>query len=310
MNVTRLSLAILALVLSLLTTANMADAQPARTWVSGVGDDANPCSRTAPCKTFAGAISKTAAAGEIDVLDPGSFGAVTITKSISIVAEGVVAGILGAGTNGIIVNAGAGDVVVIRGLDIEGTGTGVNGINFLAGGALHVEKSTINHFTGVGINFVPTGGGTLFVKDTVIRGNLGGGILVRGGTGNVAASIDNVRLEANTFGLRAEDHTKVVVNRSTAVANGTNGFIATSGAAGAELTLYNSVSASNGNSLSTGGVRASGAQGLVRMQNVTVVGNTVGLVETGGGQIASWGSNYIAGNTFGDGSPTVSLPLQ
>jgi hypothetical protein len=76
------------------------------------------------------------------------------------------------------------------------------------------------------------------------------------------------------------------------------------------LTLYNSVSASNGNSLSTGGVRASGAQGLVRMQNVTVVGNTVGLVETGGGQIASWGSNYIAGNTFGDGSPTVSLPLQ
>jgi hypothetical protein len=80
-------------------------AQATRTWVSGVGDDANPCSRTAPCKTFAGAISKTAAGGEINVLDPGGFGGVTITKSISIIAEGVEAGVLVSGTNAIVVNA-------------------------------------------------------------------------------------------------------------------------------------------------------------------------------------------------------------
>src|SRR6478735_5271875 len=87
-------------------------AQATRSWVSGVGDDANPCSRTAPCKAFAGAISKTAPAGEINVLDPGGFGAVTITKSISIIADHVEAGVLVSGTNGIIVNAGANDRVL------------------------------------------------------------------------------------------------------------------------------------------------------------------------------------------------------
>src|SRR5881296_1387534 len=104
--------------------AGTAHAQATRTWVSGVGDDANPCSRTAPCKTFAGAISKTAAKGEINVLDPGGFGAVTITKSISIEAVGVIAGVLVSGTNAIVINALPTDVIVLRGLTIEGLGTG------------------------------------------------------------------------------------------------------------------------------------------------------------------------------------------
>src|SRR6188508_223353 len=81
--------------------------QATRTWVSGVGDDANPCSRTAPCKTFAGAISKTATGGEINVLDPGGFGGVTITKSITIDCEDTQGSILASGTNGINVNDGA-----------------------------------------------------------------------------------------------------------------------------------------------------------------------------------------------------------
>lgn len=88
-----------------------ASAQAPRTWVSGVGDDANPCSRTAPCKTFAGAISKTAAGGEIDALDPGGFGALTITKAITIDGGGgQVASVLVSGTNGKVVSAGAGTV--------------------------------------------------------------------------------------------------------------------------------------------------------------------------------------------------------
>src|SRR5262245_19093526 len=106
----------------------LAHAQATRTWVSGVGDDANPCSRTAPCKTFAGAISKTATGGEINVLDPGGFGGVTITKSVTIRSE-VEAGVLVSGTNAIIVNAPAGSRVVLEGLDIEGLGTGLNGVN-------------------------------------------------------------------------------------------------------------------------------------------------------------------------------------
>src|ERR1700744_1572808 len=98
-----------------------AHAQATRTWVSGVGDDANPCSRTAPCKTFAGAISKTATGGEIDVLDPGGFGAVTVTKSISIDGGGgSLAGITASGVNGITVNAQATSVVMLRNLKLSG----------------------------------------------------------------------------------------------------------------------------------------------------------------------------------------------
>src|ERR1700738_5088585 len=126
---TRILLALL-LILGLATVAN---AQATRTWVSGVGDDANPCSRTAPCKTFAGAISKTAAGGEISVLDPGGFGAVTITKAITIDGGGgQVASVLVAGTNGIVISAGATDVVSLRNLSINGLGTGLSGIRFLS----------------------------------------------------------------------------------------------------------------------------------------------------------------------------------
>src|SRR5476649_2111009 len=120
--------------------AQSASAQATRTWVSGVGDDANPCSRTAPCKTFAGAISKTAAGGTIDALDPGGFGAVTINKAITIEAVGTVASILVSGTNGVTINAGVNDIVALRGLTVEGVnGAGLNGIRFVAGNKLIVE---------------------------------------------------------------------------------------------------------------------------------------------------------------------------
>src|SRR6187401_1875318 len=115
-----------------------ANAQASRTWVSGVGDDANPCSRTAPCKTFAGAISKTAPKGEINVLDPGGFGGVTITKSISIISESVQAGVLVAGTNAIIINAGANDVVILKGLNLNGLDTGLDGIKVLSAGKVFI----------------------------------------------------------------------------------------------------------------------------------------------------------------------------
>src|SRR5947209_16187574 len=111
---------ILAVITLLVAVTVPAYAQATRTWVSGVGDDANPCSRTAPCKTFAGAISKTASHGEINVLDPGGFGAVTITKSITISSEGFEAGVLVSGTNGIVINAATTDEIVLRGLDVEG----------------------------------------------------------------------------------------------------------------------------------------------------------------------------------------------
>src|ERR1700760_4033251 len=138
----RIALSGVMLTLSLMLFATPSHAQASRTWVSGTGDDANPCSRTAPCKTFAGAISKTAAGGEISVIDPGGFGAVTITKSITINGDGTTAGILAATVNGIIVNAGDNDVVTIRSISINGTSganIGLNGIRYLAGRTLRVE---------------------------------------------------------------------------------------------------------------------------------------------------------------------------
>src|SRR6267142_9774 len=153
----RFTLSVFAIAMFTVAFASIAQAQATRTWVSGVGDDANPCSRTAPCKTFAGAISKTATGGEINVLDPGGFGGVTITKSITISSESFEAGVLVSGTNAIIINVpNATDIVVLRGLDIEGLGTGLSGITVLTGGTVQVERCTINHFTVSGINFVPS----------------------------------------------------------------------------------------------------------------------------------------------------------
>src|SRR5579864_3019410 len=144
------TLRILSLVLF---CGTLASAQASRTWVSGVGDDANPYSRTAPCKTFAGAISKTAAGGEIDALDPGGFGAVTITKAITIDGGGgQVASVLVSGTNGIVVQAGPSDVVILRNLRINGIGTGINGIRFLSGKDLNVENCFIFGFTTNGVD--------------------------------------------------------------------------------------------------------------------------------------------------------------
>src|ERR1700689_3083637 len=133
-----------AALLAAFTLATSANPKATRTWISGVGDDVNPCSRTAPCKTFPGAISKTAAGGEIDTLDPGGFGAVTVTKAMTLADEGVgEGGVLVAGTNGITVNAGAGDVVVVRGLQLDGGPIGSNslaGIKFIVGKTLIVEN--------------------------------------------------------------------------------------------------------------------------------------------------------------------------
>ena len=164
----------LSWVCGLMLLSGAAHAQATRTWVSGVGDDANPCSRTAPCKTFAGAISKTATGGVINTLDPGGFGGVTITKAITIESDGTgTAGVLVSGTNGIIVNAPAGSLIYLRGLQIEGLGTGLSGIRVLAGD-VHVENCVIQNFRGnpgAGINSEATAATRVFVSNTSIMGN-------------------------------------------------------------------------------------------------------------------------------------------
>ena len=183
-------------------------AQAVRTWVSGTGDDANPCSRTAPCKTFAGAMSKTAAAGEINVLDPGGFGAVTITKSITIRSDHIEAGVSVSGSNGIVVSAMQNDTVVLEGLDIDGANTGLTGVNILGGKSVYILRCAIRRFTQNGVSMASNlPGARLFIQDSVISLNgdgAHGGVNVQGnGVGN-SVSVINTTVDSNVaFALQA-----------------------------------------------------------------------------------------------------------
>jgi hypothetical protein len=313
------------LILGLLASG-IASAQATRTWISGVGDDANPCSRTAPCKTFPGAISKTAAGGIIDVLDPGGFGTVTVTKSITLENDGAIGGITSPGVNGIIVNdGGAGTAVVtLRGLSLDGLGltvttAGVRGVWFLSGKQLIVENCDIGNFTdatnGGGITFTPSNAASLIVRDSTIHTNgnafdpsnpedstiQGAGILIAPSGGVSAhALLENVRLVGGSNnGLQVFGPATVVVSNSTIGENANHGIwaIGTSGAVG--MSLENVVISGNPQA----GVFAEGAGAAIRLSNSTITGSTQGIRASSGGSIVSFGNNRILGNTV-DGNPT------
>jgi hypothetical protein len=193
-----------------------ANAQATRTWVSGVGDDANLCSRTAPCKTFAGSISKTAPGGEINCLDPGGFGALTITKAISIICgESGEAGVLVSGTPGFTVAAGPADKVIIEGIDFEGLGTGTNGVNFVSGLVLIINKCKIHDFANQGVNVASNTANARAVinkSEILFNGTNGngntGGVAVQGnGVGNVLNIIDTLIQNNLNYGVQVTGST-------------------------------------------------------------------------------------------------------
>jgi hypothetical protein len=197
-------------------------AQATRTWVSGVGDDANPCSRTAPCKTFAGAISKTAPGGEIDVMDDGGYGGVTITKSITINGGGHVAGVLtGSGTTGILINAGATDVVVLRGLTFTGTSGAVSAVRYLAGKYVVVEDSTIDGYL-YGVNMaVGAVNGRMDVRNVqMTNATTAGSYGIHIGPANSITTVSNVSVRGFTYGITTRGGV-TYLRGSTIVANDT-----------------------------------------------------------------------------------------
>jgi parallel beta helix pectate lyase-like protein len=225
----------------LLCLAIMADAQATRTWVSGVGDDANPCSRTAPCKTFAGAISKTAASGEINCLDPAGYGGVTITKSITIDCTSTLGGILAAGMNGITVNNGTA-VVSIRGLDINGASTGLCGIKVSAAARVYIENTVIDGFTQSGIWVENIGDTKVLIKNATIKNNVVDGIYsVPKGTADILV-VDSY-LSGNGNGIRADSNAIVRVSGSSVVFNG-SGFVSKTD--GKIISLQNNIVDGNG----------------------------------------------------------------
>jgi hypothetical protein len=295
--------------------ASLAHAQATRTWVSGLGDDANPCTRVAPCKTFAGAISKTTAGGEISVLDPGGFGAVTITKSISITNDGAgEASILAPGTNAIIVNAAASDVINLRGLIIDGgqlAAAGLNGIRFIAGKALHIQNCVIKNFAGTGVSgfgiqVVLGGVGQLFVGDTVISnngsGNNGGGVLIQPtGVGSAKVILERVQVEGNVLGLKVDgtnstgtSGNSLVVRDSVVSGNSQTGISVTvpPGGQGSNIFVDHTAVLANG----TIGILASGAATAILVSNSTITLNGTGIATQAGGSVFSYKNNNLNNN--------------
>jgi hypothetical protein len=312
---TRAFFRIFALLTFLLTISAAAQAQSARTWVSGLGDDANPCSRTAPCKTFAGAISRTATNGEISVLDPGGFGGVTITKSITI--EGTqgqgYGSILHTGSTGVNINFDGfsaanppegNKTVRLRNLSINGSGgqagnasSGLRAIRISGGAAsanseVFVEDCVLDGSqagTGRGIEDVRSGGGRLVVTNTTVRNMSGTGIVVIPSVGatRIDATLDNVRVHNCSFGIVASSGSRMLVSNSV-ISHNTNHGLGVEGPLGAaEMHVTNCRVASNGTGISQT------AGGTVRVANSDVVFNTANGTS---GTVSSYGNNRFAGN--------------
>jgi len=277
-------------------TASAARAQT-RTWVSGVGDDFNPCSRTSPCKTFAQAMTSTADPGEVDALDPAGYGPFTITKTMTVDGGGNgVASVLAAGVNGIIVNA-PGKKVILRHLSINGAGTGINGINVIAVGELHVEDCQIFGFTNRGINF-GAAGAPLFVSNTTISTNGNAAIYVA----NATAVIDHVVANGNQTGFLSAGSSNVTVKSSVAAGN-SMGFAAAYGPTAA-INLDDCISIHNDYGVVAGG----GA--TARVNNSSIFhSNIAGLFNDGSSFLASYGNNRLNANAT-DGSFTSLVTLR
>ncbi|MDQ2977242.1 MAG: hypothetical protein M3R69_17745 [Acidobacteriota bacterium] len=309
MNKFRFTIKIMAIAIFTFAFASMAQAQATRTWVSGVGDDVNPCSRTAPCKTFAGAISKTAVNGEIDCLDPGGFGAVTITKSITIDGSPTgVGSILNAATNGIIINITAADTfksVTIRGISIQGAGSGLNGISIVAGNLAGLKVFVENCFIsgqngspGRGIQDFRANGGLLSVNNTTVTNCAGAGIVVDptsgGGSGLVTVAISNTRVQGSVFGMNFGSNVKAVIYNSVITGITNSGVFLAASAGLTEVAVDHCVINGNGT-----GVTASSANTIVRVSNTTLLNNTTLFTATGGGQVLSYGNNQASGLVLG-----------
>jgi hypothetical protein len=300
-----------------------ATAQSPRTFVSPTGSDSNSCLLAAPCRTFQTALAHTNPGGEISVLGTAGYtggNTLTIDKAISIVNPGAFeAGIVvPSGGNGIVINAGASDIVTLRGLTIEGGSVGTNGIVFNSGASLSITNSTIRNLTTHGIFFQPSAASKLFVSNTYIADLGSVGIYVipsSGGTqyGEVLAAINRVEIHNAYWGIAADgaNATMGIIDVSVTdsiVANGQYGFAAASDLDHivTNLTVMRSTAANNGTGIYRSGshVNLYIGQSTVRPWNyggVTVENHSPGFVE-------SFGDNYIVGNV--DPGTLNSIPKQ
>jgi hypothetical protein len=297
-----------SVVILTLVVTGLAHAQATRTWVSGVGDDVNPCSRTAPCKTWAGAISKTARDGEINALDPGGFGVVSIVKSITLDGTSFMASTLNSGTNGININiTDVNDVrkaVILRGLSINGGGTGTRGVNVLAATSVFIINCHIfgqHGAPGHGVHDSRAGGGLLEITNTTIVSNAGDGIRVEPSTGSTQLNvhISNCTVQKNANGFFAGSNVRASIYQSVFSQN-TSAGIAASQTAGGNTDVNVNLSMVSNN---VTGFSATTANAIIRVSNTMSLNNN-GLANAGlaiasnGGIVSSYGNNQTGGVAF------------
>jgi hypothetical protein len=294
---------LIAVVVFTLAASCLAQAQATRTWVSGVGDDVNPCSRTAPCKTFAGAISKTANGGEIDAIDPGGFGTITITKSITIDGGGTFASILAAGTNGVNVNDSATAtpntiVVNLRNLSINGATTGLVGVNISAGRTVSIDNCQIVGFrsgNGNGIRDSRTvatnPASQLFVNDTFFYNNSGSAIVIGTAAGaSLRGFFNRVRIFANSsHGIQAQNSATAHIRDSIIGGNSGDGVRTETSS---KANVINTMLDGNLNG-------ANNVGGTLNLSGATIMNNGTGVV----GTVVTFGNNTVKDNAAGNTLP-------
>jgi len=291
--------------------APLAQAQASHTYVSAVGNDSDPCSRTAPCKTFAGAIIKTSTNGEISCLDPGGFGAVNITKSITIDCHEVFAGANHVGTQGVLISydqfasTDTRKSVRLRNINYQGSDTGTRGIRIVgaasAGSKVYIQDCSIDgNFSspGRGIEDARSGGGSLVVTNTTIRNLLGTAIshAPPSGAARVDISIDNVRIFNCSYGVAVANGGRMVISNSVITGCAQAALYSEGPLVASELHANNVVI--NNNNVGLQQV----AGGTIRVGNSEITNN---IAAGTSGTINSYGNNRVAGN----GGVTALIPV-
>lgn len=265
------------------------------TWVSGTGNDNNPCTRIAPCATFAGALTKTLPGGEIDALDAGNYGPLIINKAVTINGNSVATIAVEDLEGGILINAGASDVVILRNIELNGLGSAVEGILFDSGKALQIDHCKIPRFAGDGI-LVESSSGSISILDTVSSDNRTAGLAVGP---QVAVTVDRSRFEHNQIGGIIATGGNITVSNSD-VSNNFQGFLLEAADTDVKVDIFNSTISNNqkGIEASSPGI----GKAIVRLANVALFTNTVaGLHAEPGAIIESFGNNYNSGS----GTPNV-----
>jgi len=284
--------------------------QRSRVYVSVNGVDGNPCTALSPCRTFQFAHDNVAAGGEISVLDEGGFGMVTITKAISIVSIGFEAGIATpVGGAAIIVNAGSGDKVLLRGLTLDGAGMGAYGVDFNSGASLEIVDCIVRNYQNTGIILAPNASSNILLLNTkTLDNNYYGVTVTPRGNGVVNVVFHHVEMDGNGTGLSVDSEfgdatSNVTISDSVVSQNYSDGIDCKSGAAPAAIMVRNSLISYNNNF----GLTAIGSAARIWLGGSTVGSNGVSVETSGSATINSYGNNNIVGNGNNVLPPQISL---